>query len=127
MLSNNTATIAPVASLDKAPVIYPREVRLLALKTRGLSPTNTHTNSGTVPKYLRTTRQRRSLTVFWLFVPLATVAAGSDRLGTIDLPIYNTRKVLPENFDEEVATRLKVHQESRHLLPSGAPVSIVAC
>jgi len=38
MLSNNTATIAPVASLDKAPVIYPREVRLLALETRGLSP-----------------------------------------------------------------------------------------
>ena len=29
MLSNNTATIAPGASLDKAPVIYPREVRLL--------------------------------------------------------------------------------------------------
>jgi hypothetical protein len=75
MLSNNTATIAPGASLDKAPVIYPREVRLLAL------------NSGTVPKYLRTMRQRRRLTVFRLFVPLATVAAGSDRLGTIDLPI----------------------------------------
>jgi len=73
MLSNNTATIAPGASLDKAPVIYPREVRLLAL------------NSGTVPKYIRTMRQRRSLTVFRLFVPLATVAAGSDRLGTIDL------------------------------------------
>jgi hypothetical protein len=36
-LSNITATIAPGASLDKA-LIYPREVRLLALKTRGLSP-----------------------------------------------------------------------------------------
>ena len=116
MLSNNTATIAPVASLDKAPVIYPREVRLLALETRGLSPnTSARRASGGVLRF------------FWLFVPLATVAAGSDRLGTIDLPIYNTRKVLPENFDEEVATRLKVHQESRHLLPSGAPVSIVAC
>jgi hypothetical protein len=30
MLSNNTATIAPGASLDKAPVIYPREVRLIS-------------------------------------------------------------------------------------------------
>ncbi len=52
MLSNNTATIAPVASLDKAQVIYPREVRLLALETRGLSPnTSARRASGGVLRF----------------------------------------------------------------------------
>jgi hypothetical protein len=48
-LLNKTAIIAPGAS-HKAPVIYPRYVQFLALKTRGLSLVMSVKNSGTVPE-----------------------------------------------------------------------------
>jgi len=51
-LLNKTATIAPGAS-HKAPVIYPRYVQFLALKTRGLSLIMAVINSGTVPELVR--------------------------------------------------------------------------
>ena len=48
-LLNKTAIIAPGAS-HKAPVIYPRYVQFLALKTRGLSLVMSVKNLGTVPE-----------------------------------------------------------------------------